>query len=490
MYNTYRRHRNSHRTPPCRMTKVVLTSVLGFLLVFITHRSGPKAPKGGLANDLARCSILDLSSPDLSKMTELDLKGCVLKEIPATIRYATNIRKLDVSNNPLVTLPPELIHCTNLDILFASSCPSMTSLPKVLGKMHSITRLGWRSGSLTEIDPDGLPPNLVHLILTDNQIAELDDVRILQKMQKVRKLMLSHNRLSSFGKDGGVEMLQNLELLRLGGNLLNGIPDALWELPKLTWLTISGNPVTNAFKSKMTAKVPSIKMSDVKPTGKDLGEGASGKVELYEWQNKQVAVKLIHGVTSDGNAEDELAIYSAVGSSGIQNRVVGCLALLDDDARKGVVMEALPPNLDDFALPPTIIEVTEDRWDTSSSAFSASFVRNALHDSIKALAFLHNAGVSHGDFYAHNMKVDRKTGRVYLLDFGASYFKGDYAIQAEKLEVRAFGVLVNELIRFMDPQDDSAALKGKLVSLHSQCTNRNVSERPSISEVEIIVKSL
>jgi hypothetical protein len=88
------------------------------------------------------------------------------------------------------------------------------------------------------------------------------------------------------------------------------------------------------------------------------------------------------------------------------------------------------------------------------------------------------------------MKVDRKTGRVYLLDFGASYFKGDYAIQAEKLEVRAFGVLVNELIRFMDPQDDSAALKGKLVSLHSQCTNRNVSERPSISEVEIIVKSL
>eukprot|EP00978_Attheya_sp_CCMP212_P044303 scaffold306497_cov36-Attheya_sp.AAC.1 len=57
--------------------------------------------------------------------------------------------------------------------------------------MHSITRLGWRSGSLTEIDPDGLPPNLVHIILTDNQITELDNVRILQKMQKVRKLMLS-----------------------------------------------------------------------------------------------------------------------------------------------------------------------------------------------------------------------------------------------------------------------------------------------------------
>ena len=279
--------------------------------------------------------------------------------------------------------------------------------------------------------------------------------------------MLSHNQLSSFGgKEGktGVEMLQNLELMRLGGNQLTEIPESLWKLPKLTWLTISGNPVTDAFaaKSKSNPSVPSIRMSDLKPTGNYLGQGASGKVESYQWQNKEVAVKLIHGVTSDGKAEDELSIYGAVGSSGFSNRVVGCLALLDD-VRKGIVMDVLPSNLDDFALPPTIKEVTKDRWDTTST-FSASFVKNALQDSANALNFLHSkVGISHGDFYAHNMKVDKATGRVYLLDFGASYFKGEYTLKAEKLEIRAFGVLVTELIEVMDPQE--SLLREKLITL-------------------------
>lgn len=481
------------RSSPCRMTKVVLATVFGFLIVFtITHKSEPATSntvqKRGDVNDAERCSVLGtLSAKELSEITELDLKGCGLQEIPSTIRHATNLQKLDISNNPLVTIPAELSSCVKLDVLFASSCPSITSLPPVLGKMHSITRLGWRSGSLTEIDPDALPPSLVHLILTDNQISKMDNERVFEKMSNVRKLMLSHNQICSFGSNGGIERMHNLELLRLGGNLLDKIPDGLWKLPKLTWLTISGNPITNTFKSNMPVKVPSIKMSDLKPTGKFLGKGASGKVELYEWDKKQVAVKLIHGVTSDGNAEDELAIYSAVGSVGVENRVVGCLALLDD-TRKGVVMEALPSDLNDFALPPTIVEVTEDRWDSTTSSLSESFVKNALSDSIHALSFLHSAGVSHGDFYAHNMKVDRYTGRVFLLDFGASYFKGDYAIQAEKLEVRAFGVLVLELLRLMEGGENE--LNTKLESLHAQCTNTIVSDRPTLADIEVIVKSL
>lgn len=282
------------------------------------------------------------SEDEISQLEDLNLKDCNLRSISSKIQYATNLRKLDVSGNKyLSTLPEELSFCTKLDILFASSCPSMKQLPQVLGRTN-ITRLGWRSGSLTSIDPNSIPPNVVHLILTNNQIKEIDNDEIFLKLQNVRKLMLSHNSISKFGSQG-LEHMKSLELLRLAGNDLNDIPSQLWDLPKLTWLTISGNPVINEVKvqNKDVENLPSITFKDLSPLGENLGEGASGKVSLYKWNGKEVAVKIIHGVTSDGKAEDELAIYNTVGSSGVENRVVGCLALLDDK-KKGIIMEPLP----------------------------------------------------------------------------------------------------------------------------------------------------
>ena len=493
--NSRRRSRRISKAPCCA-TGFVLGSLFVSLLYLLsltnnaTFTRQEPSDQQALAKtiDIQRCNILTRLSPvELSYVEEIDLKDCNLQSIPTTIQYATILRKLDVSNNPLTTLPIELKHCTNLDILFASSCPSITSLPTVLGEMPSITRLGWRSGSLSSINPNSLPPNLVHLILTDNKIETLDDPKIFEKMKNVRKLMLSHNQLKSFGSNGGLEQMQSLELLRLAGNRLNQIAPQLWELPRLAWLTLSGNPITDAFKHQSQAKkIPYIKMSDLQQAGASLGEGASGKVQLYKWQGKDVAVKLIHGVTSDGKAEDELSIYKLVGSSGVEHRVVGCLALLDDE-RKGVVMEPLPSNLDDFASPPTIVEVTADRWDLSST-FQASFVKNALIDAATALTFLHSIGVSHGDFYAHNIKVDRTSGRLYLLDFGASYLKGSFATQAEKVEVRAFGILVEELSsKLLDPSETN--LKDKLVALHEECTDAKVESRPSFESIKSKVEA-
>jgi hypothetical protein len=488
----FRRKRRQSNSSPCLSKRKLLGSLFAqvacflYLLSVKNEITNQFIRKKKSWSDNERCSILTrLNDNEISNLKEIDLKNCDLQSIPSSIQYATGLVKLDVSNNPLTTLPKELKYCTNLDILFASSCPLIATLPQVLGDMPSITRLGWRSGSLSFIDPENLPPNLVHLILTDNKIQSLSDPQIFHKMKNVRKLMLSHNQLESFGSNGGLEQMRSLELLRLAGNKLNQIPSQLWTLPRLTWLTISGNPVTDAFATQAKAKkIPSIKMDDLEPTGKYLGEGASGKVELYNWQGKEVAVKLIHGVTSDGKAEDELAIYSLVGSSGLGKRVVGCVAILDDE-RKGVVMEPLPAKLDDFALPPTIIEVTADRWD-SKLIFQASFVKNALHDAATALNFLHGIGISHGDFYAHNIKVDRTSGRLFLLDFGASFIKGLYASQAEKLEVRAFGILVEELSKLLDPMEIN--LKEKLLSLHRDCTNGNVDSRPSFDSILSILE--
>ena len=486
----------NYNRKPCHLMTILMIAIGSIVFISILNinrdfsynnlRSG-----SFLANEVKNCKALDTFSQErISMIEKLDLSNCNISELPPTIQYATNLRQLDVSNNPdLQTLPLDLGNCINLEILFASSCPGMKRLPLVLGGMVSITRLGWRSGSLVDINYDGLPPNLQHLILTNNNIQSITDQRVFERLVDVRKLMLSHNKISTFGGDEkSLPRLKNLELLRIAGNKLTSIPNELWSLPKLTWLTISGNPVVA--KNSVPPKVPWIKINDLKSTGEFLGKGASGEVSSYIWKEQKVAVKTIHGVTSDGNAEDELSVYGAVGSEGISNKVVGCVALLNGE-RKAVVMQQLPSNFEDLALPPTIIEITVDRWTNweENITFSNSFVLNLLYDVARALAFLHdNIGVAHGDVYAHNMKVDRETGHVYLLDFGASYFTGVYSKKAQSLEVRAFGILIHEMIEKLDPSE--IGLGTQLNVLKHECMGKIPLNRPSFQMLQHRIHSI
>jgi len=500
--------------------------------------TGSKLHDGSLQE---RCSILDRLSPNqLSNITDtINLSHCDLKHLSKNIQYATKVTQLDLSFNPsLRDLPKELASCTKLSVLFCSHCPSMTRLPTILSQMPQITRLGWRNGSIgPTINHDGLPPNLLHLILTHNQIQYLDDHHhdshenhehdykndifdnhnLFSKLKSVRKLMLSHNQIH-YISNHGIQKLKQLELLRLGNNQLmkHNFPMNLWSLPKLSWLTLSGNPMTMPMPMTMTMPsnttifsnnnndndLPHISISELQLDDSDhhdqsllLGKGASGNVMGYTWipkknqdflkdkkqqvdleqqhqPPKRVAIKFIHDVTSDGRAEDEMSICAKVGKRSIQyTRVVGCIAYLnittsipssstrDNTVHHAVVMEQLPKDLQDVALPPTIKEITKDRYihdDISSSnnphdnfypKVTVSFALNALIDVAMALQYLHHdVGVAHGDVYGHNMKVDVKTGHVYLLDLGASYVTDQwYSLQAEHLEIRAFGVFVGEI---------------------------------------------
>jgi len=487
MSKSQSKKRRSFLSPRFRQrSKIVILALLAFGIFMSTMKRVPN--KSNDDEDAIRCSILKKTPQELSELAELDLKGCLDKELPSSIQYATNIVKLDLSaNEKLTTLPVELAKCTKLDTLFISSCPGITTLPAVLGQMPSIRVLGWRSGSLTHLDPAGIPPHVQHLILTNNNIEKIDDPLAFEKLRYVRKLMLSHNQISSFGGKGEdiredtIGKLEKLELVRLAGNQLTSIPSNIWNLPKLSWLTISGNPFT---KILLPSNVPWITKDDLTSTGDFLGKGASGSVSSYTWNGDEVALKLIHGVTSDGRAEDELAIYGAVGPDGEKHRVVGCKALLQDDGngKKGVLMNRLPDGLVDLALPPTTVEVTADRWD-GRGPFSTDFILNLLTDLSKGLAYLHNrVGIAHGDVYGHNIKVDLDTGRMFLLDYGASYSTGKYAKEAEQLEVRAFGVLVHELLSIADT-DVSDTIKQKLEQLMSNCKTSEVHRRLTFTHV-------
>lgn len=55
--------------------------------------------------------------------------------------------------------------------------------------------------TLASIVGDVLPPNVVHLILTDNALTHIS-VSAFQRLTKVRKLMLANNKLTSLPGDG------------------------------------------------------------------------------------------------------------------------------------------------------------------------------------------------------------------------------------------------------------------------------------------------
>jgi len=437
----------------------------------------------------------------LLKLTTLNLNRCNLKEIPSSItKYATNLKKLDIGDNPrLSTLPSSLCNLHKLEILFASNCPGIATLPPVLGKMTSITRLGWKSGSLTSLPHASIPPNVVHLILTNNFITDLDDEMIFTKLKHVRKLMLSHNSITSLSEKG-VSLMHNLELLRLSGNNLHAVPDSLWTLPKLSWLTISGNPNLNL--PALTSRVPMVDLSSLdfhsasggssssSNSASSLGQGASGLVVRATYNNEEVAVKRIRSVTSDGRPEDELKSYGALDENAMKERMVGALALFHDDVKdeSGIIMKILPEGVVDLAQPPTIVEVTADRWDEDEK-FSMSFIVSVLKDIAHALYYLHyNVGIVHGDVYAHNIKVDKRTGRAYLLDLGASYAPDEtFRKKAEMLEVRAFGVLIGDMLGQYDEDDNSKKdvqnKKETLSLLRDKCYSKDVFSRPLFEEI-------
>jgi len=107
-----------------------------------------------------------------------------------------------------------------------------------------------------------------------------------------------------------------------------------------------------------------------------------------------------------------------------------------------------------------------------------------------ALAHLHRSNTTHGDLYAHNTLVD-KSGAAKVGDFGAAFgYDGLGAAAAplvERLEVRAFGCLVEELLERMEPPPPAgvllAAPLATLRTIVELCMAPDVAGRPSFDDI-------
>lgn len=393
-------------------------------------------------------TLEQLRAGALAGSARISLNGAGLTALPPELfepGMAQSLEILDVSGNALETLPEALAELPRLRIVFASA-NRFTTLPEVLGRCAQLEMVGFKSNRIQEVLDAALPPRLRWLILTDNALEQLPEA--LGERPHLQKLALAGNRLRALPQS--LAQARQLELLRISANRLEALPEDLLKLPRLAWLACGGNPFSEAREQAALASTP----VQARPWAalrlhERLGEGASGVIHRVELESlgQTLALKLFKGeVTSDGWPHSEMAAWLAAGSHPGLIPVTG--RLLDHpEGRAGLFMPLIPPSFRALAGPPSLDSCTRDVYPEALRLSPAALQRLA-GTVAAALAQLHERGISHGDLYAHNL-LHGPGGQAYLGDFGAaSLFEPGtaQALALQRLEVRAFGYLLEELL--------------------------------------------
>ncbi|MFB2865692.1 leucine-rich repeat-containing protein kinase family protein [Aeromonas sp. MdU4] len=412
---------------------------------------------------------------------------------PEILSLKETLEVLDLTGNQLSALPDELAGFGKLRIIFCSE-NRFTELPEVLGRCPALTMVGFKANRIATVSANALPAGLRWLILTDNAVQQLPDE--LGQCDALQKLMLAGNRLREL--PASLANCRNLELLRIAANRIERFPEWLLTLPRLAWLAYSGNPFSEgeAARAIDDAHVVTLSWRELE-LGELLGQGASGVIYRATIGNdapqagaatapEPVAVKLFKGaVTSDGLPHCEMAASLAAGSHPNLIKVVGKVA----DHPSGIaalVMELIDPAFANLAGPPSLASCTRDVY-PDGLRLSVQDALAMAHGIASVAGHLHRAGIMHGDLYGHNILFARgpdAPARALLGDFGAASLydrtNRERAVGLERLEVRAFGCLLEELLARCDARNAHLAA---LHSLSAACLSEVPAERPAFAEI-------
>lgn len=155
------------------------------------------------------------------------------------------------------------------------------------------------------------------------------------------------------------------------------------------------------------------------------------------------------------------------------------------------MLELISPKYTNLGLPPTLDSCTRDAFHPET-AFTLEKCKRILTGIAAAATHLHERGIAHGDLYAHNILIN-DGGHALLGDFGAATIyvrENEIAEKLERMEVFAFGHLVEDLLGLVERRIDDGVVSEKdayvvqaLNVLHWKCSNPVVLDRPSFKQV-------
>jgi hypothetical protein len=429
-------------------------------------------------------TLEQLRAGELQSIRRLTLRCNLTAFPPEILSLADSLEILDLSGNQLSSLPDDLDKLTQLKVIFCSQ-NQFTELPAVLGRCPSLQMIGFKANQIRSVPASSLPAQLRWLTLTDNKIAQLPQE--IGHCRYLQKLMLAGNQLQSLPET--LVNCHRLELIRIAANHLHSLPKWLLSLPRLSWLAYSGNPFCAELE---TAALASSSLDEMPwhtlELGALLGEGASGVIHraTHRESNADVAVKLFKGdVTSDGLPQCEMAASISAGEHPNLIKVLGRVIDHPENTH-GLVMAFVDDAFGNLANPPSLDSCTRDVYATDTQ-FELSIALRIARSIASVAEHLHQQGIMHGDLYGHNI-LHCGEGRTMLGDFGAaSFYAKDNQMLADsfqKLEVRAFGCLLEELIercRVVSEKggDDLSPLK----QLTRECLREQPLLRPTFADI-------
>ncbi|MDD2343318.1 MAG: leucine-rich repeat-containing protein kinase family protein [Tolumonas sp.] len=429
-------------------------------------------------------TIDQLRSGELAGVRRLNL-CCGLTQFPSEIfDLADTLEILDLSGNALSELPDDLYRLHKLRIIFCSN-NQFIELPEVLGRCAELSMIGFKANKIRRVSAKSLPAKLRWLTLTDNEIEalpqEIGDCHYLQK------LMLAGNRLQTLPPT--LANCKRLELLRIAANQLHTFPIWLLSLPRLSWVAYSGNPFSAALEAGAQAdsSLDDIHWDSLE-LNQLLGEGASGVIHRAKYADEDsthVAVKLFKGdVTSDGLPQCEMAASVSAGAHPNLINVLGRVTEHPSGAN-GLVMELIDAEFSNLAGPPSLDSCTRDVY-SADVCFELPVALRIARSIVSVAQHLHQRGIMHGDLYGHNI-LHCGEGRTLLGDFGAaSFYATDdrtVADALQKLEVRAFGCILEELIERCSVSELTQHVLYQLNALMLACVHEENQLRPSFDEI-------
>ena len=419
--------------------------------------------------------------------------ACGLTAFPREIfDLAETLEILDLSGNALSSLPDDLPRLHKLRILFCSD-NRFTELPAVLGQCPQLGMIGFKANQIRMVPAAALPAGLRWLILSDNQIAELPAE--IGRCQQLQKLMLAGNRLSDLPPE--MAACTRLELLRIAANRFTALPEWLLSLPRLCWLAYAGNPFCEDVELASLRRTPiaAIDWGSLQ-LAQQLGEGASGVIHQAEWlcdeDPQSVAVKIFKGaLTSDGLPLKEM---TACMGAGTHSNLIPLLGKIEQHpaAAHGLVMSLIDTSFRNLAGPPSFESCTRDIY-PADKCFDLGVVLRIARGIASAAEHLHAQGIMHGDLYAHNI-LHCDEGNALLGDFGAASFfaldKRTTADALQRIEVRAFGCLLEELLQRCNATVDAKKTLKMLADLQAACAQETINARPLFAEIGQILSGL
>ncbi|MEG5138065.1 MULTISPECIES: leucine-rich repeat domain-containing protein [unclassified Microcoleus] len=170
-----------------------------------------------------------------------------LSALPEEVRSLGNLRSINLSGNPFGTIPELLLEMKQLESVNLTSI-GLTEIPEAIGQLSNLTQLNLSHNPIAQI-PEAIAQlsNLTELVLWDNQITQIPDAlaklcEALAQQSNLTKLDLSRNQITQIPE--AISQLSNLTQLDFEWNQITQIPEAIGQLLNLTWLHLNNNQIT------------------------------------------------------------------------------------------------------------------------------------------------------------------------------------------------------------------------------------------------------